>query len=160
FEHHIIEGFWAQWTDDEIRDLVQYAKRRNVGIWLWKHSKDVRDPLPRQAFLKRCHDLGITGAKIDFFDHEAKEMIDLYQALLSEAAQLKLLLDFHGANKPTGVARTWPNELTREAIRGMEASKLADRATHNVTLPFTRMLAGHAEYTPTHFGERRKNTTW
>src|SRR5262249_47035120 len=85
---------------------------------------------------------------------------DLYQSLLREAAELKLLVDFHGANKPTGEARTWPNELTREAIRGMEASKLADRATHDATLPFTRMLAGHAEYTPLHFGERRRNTTW
>src|SRR5205823_10890599 len=64
------------------------------------------------------------------------------------------------ANKPTGESRTWPNELTREAIKGMEASKLADRATHGATLPFTRLLAGPAEYTPVIFGERRANTTW
>jgi alpha-glucosidase len=80
--------------------------------------------------------------------------------LLREAAKYQLLVDFHGANKPTGEGRTWPNELTREAVRGMEASKLADRATHDVTLPFTRLLAGPAEYTPLHFGERRRNTTW
>jgi alpha-glucosidase len=86
-------------------------------------------------------------------------MIDLYQSLLEDAAKNHILLDFHGANKPTGEARTWPNELNREAIKGMEASKLADRATHDVTLPFTRFLAGHADYTPVHFGDRRGNTT-
>jgi alpha-glucosidase len=70
------------------------------------------------------------------------------------------MVNFHGSNKPTGEARTWPNELTREAIRGMEASKLADRATHDATLPFTRYLAGHGDYTVMHFGARRTNTTW
>jgi alpha-glucosidase len=160
FEHHILEGFWARWGDAEIKDLVDYARKRHVGIWVWKHSKSLRDPGARRAFLKRCHDLGIAGVKVDFFDHEAKEVIDLYQSLLREAAEQQLLVDFHGANKPTGEGRTWPNELTREAVKGMEASKLADRATHDVTLPFTRMLVGPAEYTPLHFGERRKNTTW
>jgi len=103
---------------------------------------------------------GVTGVKIDFFDHEAKEMIDLYKELLRETARQKLLVNFRGVNKPTGEARTWPNELNREAIKGMEASRLADRATHDVTLPFTRLLAGHADYTPVHFGARRANTTW
>ncbi len=159
FEHHVIEGFWSRWTDAEVKDLVSYANQRHVGIWVWKHSKSLRDPQARRDFLKRCHDLGITGVKIDFFDHEAKEVIDLYHALLKEAAERKLLVNFHGANKPTGEARTWPNELNREAIKGMEASRLADRATHDVTLPFTRLLAGHADYTPVHFGARRANTT-
>jgi alpha-glucosidase len=160
FEHHIIEGFWARWSDAEVKELVDYARKRHVGIWVWKHSKSLRGPEARRAFLKRCHDLGIAGVKIDFFDHEAKEVIDLYQSLLRECAEQQLLVDFHGANKPTGEGRTWPNELTREAVKGMEASRLADRATHDVTLPFTRMLVGPAEYTPLHFGERRKNTTW
>ncbi|HEY0609557.1 MAG TPA: glycoside hydrolase family 97 catalytic domain-containing protein, partial [Chitinophaga sp.] len=109
---------------------------------------------------ERCHRLGIAGLKIDFFDHEAKKTIDLYDAILKETAKQQLVVDFHGANKPTGLSRTWPNELTREAVKGMEASKLPDRATHNTTIPFTRWLAGAAEYTPVHFGERRKNTTW
>jgi alpha-glucosidase len=160
FEHQVIEGYWSRWSDEQIKELVAYANQQHVGIWVWKHSKSLRDPQARHDFLKRCHDLGITGVKIDFFDHEAKEVIDLYQALLKEAAEQKLLLNFHGANKPAGEARTWPNELNREAIKGMEASRLADRATHDVTLPFTRLLAGHADYTPVHFGQRRANTTW
>jgi alpha-glucosidase len=160
FEHNILEGFWSRWGDAEIKDLVRHAKDHHVGIWLWKHSKELRDPQARRDFIKHCHDLGISGVKIDFFDHEAKEVIDLYQCLLKETAESQLLVDFHGANKPTGESRTWPNELTREAVRGMEARKIADRATHNVMLPFTRWLAGPAEYTPLHFGDRRLNTTW
>ena len=160
FEHNIIEGYWSRWSDADIKDLVQYANSKHVGIWGWKHSRDLRTSEARHDFFKRCSSVGLTGAKIDFFDHEAKEVVDLYQALLSEAAEYHLLLDFHGANKPTGLSRTWPNELTREAIRGMEASRLTNRATHDVTLPFTRFLAGPAEYTPMVFGARRANTTW
>jgi alpha-glucosidase len=160
FEYNVVEGFWSKWSDDEIKELVTYAKDRHVGVWLWAHSKDLHDPAARRAFLKRCHNLGVAGVKIDFFDHEAKEVIDLYQALLRETAENELLVDFHGSDKPSGESRTWPNELTREAIKGMESSKLMDRATHDVTLPFTRLLAGPGDYTPVHFGERRKNTTW
>jgi len=69
-------------------------------------------------------------------------------------------VNFHGANKPTGESRTWPNELIREGVRGMESSRLKERALHNTTLPFTRYLAGHADYTPVHFGARRGDTTW
>lgn len=160
FKHNILEGFWRKWSDEDLKDLVNYSKQKGVEIWLWEHSKNLWDVTKRQAFFKRCHDLGIGGLKLDFFDHEAKDVVDLYQDILKETAELKLMVDFHGANKPTGQERTWPNELTREAVKGMEASKLADRAGHNVTLPFTRFIAGHAEYTPVHFGERRKNTSW
>ena len=160
FEHNILEGFWSQWTDEQLKDLVNYSKQKNVGIWLWKHSKSLRTPAARDSFFTRCRDAGITGVKIDFFDSEAKEVIDLYNAILKETARYHLLVDFHGANKPTGQSRTYPNELVSEAVKGMESSKLADRATHETTLPFTSFLAGGAEYTVVHFGERRKNTTW
>jgi len=160
FKHNILEGFWKKWPDSDLKALVDYSREKGVHIWLWEHSKELRDAKNRQAFFKHCRDLGISGLKIDFFDHEAKEEIDLYQAILRETAELQIMVDFHGANKPTGQERTWPHELTREAVKGMEASKLKDRAGHNVTLPFTRFVTGHAEYTPVHFGDRRKNTTW
>jgi len=70
------------------------------------------------------------------------------------------MVNFHGANKPTGEPRTWPNELVREGVKGMEAGKLTARARHDATLPFTRFLAGHADYTPVHFGARRADTSW
>ncbi|TCJ19580.1 glycoside hydrolase [Flaviaesturariibacter flavus] len=160
FEHNILEGFWSRWSRAELKDLVDYSRAKGVGIWLWKHSKGLRTRASRDSFFTMCSELGIAGAKIDFFDHEAKEVIDLYEAILTEAAAHHLLLDFHGANKPTGLMRTFPNELTAEAVKGMEASKLTDRATHGTTIPFTRLIAGPAEYTVVHFGARRANTTW
>jgi len=159
FEHNILEGFWTKWTDEQIRDLVSYSAQRNVAIWVWKHSRSLRSDTARVAFFRRCRELGIRGAKIDFLDHEAEEVVDLYIDILREAAKNKILVDFHGANKPTGLSRTWPNELAREGVKGMEASKLTDRATHETTIPFTRYLAGPAEYTVMLFGERKKNTT-
>ena len=103
---------------------------------------------------------GSPASKIDFLDHEAKEVIDLYQGILRDAAEHQLMVNFHGANKPAGEARTWPNELTREGIYGLEHRAHERWATFNTTFPFMRMLAGHADYTPVVFGERRKETSW
>jgi alpha-glucosidase len=160
FEYNVVEGFWQKWTEDQMRELVDYSRQHKVGVWFWKHSRDLRTPEARQKFFRLCNDVGVVGAKIDFFDHEAKEIIDLYQALLKEAAQHKVMVDFHGANKPAGESRTWPNEMTREGIRGLEYRSMPERSVHDTTLPFTRMLAGHADYTPMHFGERRRETSW
>jgi alpha-glucosidase len=159
FEYQVVEGFWSKWTDEQIRDAVAYSRERGVGLWFWRHSKELRTPEAREAFFRRLHDLGVVGAKIDFFDHEHKAVVDLYQALLHDAARHHILVNFHGANKPTGESRTWPNELTREAVRGMESGRLTTRARHDATLPFTRFLAGPADYTPVHFGARRADTT-
>lgn len=159
FEYNVIEGFWSKWTPEEKKEVVDYSSQQGVGVWFWKHSKDLRTPEAREEFFKMLHDLGVTGAKIDFFDHEAKEVIDLYEALLQKAAEYHILLVFHGANKPTGRQRTWPNELVREGVRGMESSALKERARHETILPFARLLAGPADYTAMLFNDRRRDTT-
>jgi alpha-glucosidase len=87
-------------------------------------------------------------------------VIDLYQAALRDSAACRLMVDFHGANKPAGESRTWPNEMTREGILGLEHRNMQEWPRHNTTLPFTRMLAGHADYTVMHFGDRRRDTSW
>lgn len=160
FEYHVIEGFWSRWSEAQIKELVDYSRQRGVGLWFWKHSRDLRTPQARADFFRKLSEWGVVGAKIDFFDHEHREVIDLYAALLEEAARHHIMVNFHGANKPAGEARTWPNELVREGVRGMESSRLKERAQHDVTLPFTRFLAGPADYTPVHFGARRGDTTW
>jgi alpha-glucosidase len=160
FEYNLLEGFWQRWPESDLRDLIEYSRQRNVGIWLWKHSRDIRDPAARQAFFEHAHDVGVVGVKLDFFDHEAKEVIDVYQAALRGAAEHKLMVDFHGANKPTGESRTWPNEMTREAVSGMERRSMPAWSEHTTTVPFTRMLAGHLDFTPMVFGERRRETSW
>lgn len=159
FEYQVVEGFWQKWPEEELRAVIADARRHGVGLWLWKHSRELRDPEARARFFDLCARSGAAGVKIDFFDHEALEVVELYETLLREAARRRLLVNFHGANKPTGGSRTWPNELTREAVRGMESRK-SPRARHDATLPFTRLLAGPADYTPVHFGERRNDTTW
>ena len=160
FKYHVIEGFWSRWSNEQISELVEYSRRQGVGLLFWKHSKELSTPEQREAFFSRLHKLGVAGAKIDFFDHEAKEVIDRYEALCRKAAENQMVVDFHGANKPTGRQRTWPNELVREAVSGMENSSLRQRARHETILPFTRFLAGPAEYTTMHFGRPRADTTW
>jgi alpha-glucosidase len=160
FEYNVVEGLWQRWTEAQMRELVDYSNQQNVKLWFWKHRRNLNTANEREEFFALLNRVGVAGAKIDFFDHEAKEVIDLYQALLRSAAQHRIMVEFHGANKPAGEARTWPNELTREAIRGLEYRSTTLRSVHNTTLPFTRFLAGHADYTPVHFGERRRETSW
>jgi len=160
FEYNLLEAFWQKWTNEELRELVRYSKERGVGLILWMHSKELRDKESRRKFFDMCRDSGVAGVKIDFFDHEAKNVVDLYEASLREGAEHHLLVDFHGANKPTGQSRTWPNELTREGVQGLEHRNMKEWATHNTTLPFTRLIAGPADYTPVIFGDRRKETSW
>jgi len=160
FEHNVVEGIWHRWTEEQMRELVDHSKKYKVGIWFWEHSKNLKNKDARTKFFEQLNRVGVVGTKIDFFDHEAKEVIDQYQALLREGAEHKIMLEFHGANKPAGESRTWPNEMSREAIRGLEYRSMEFRATHNTTLPFTRFLAGHADYTPVHFGDRRRETSW
>jgi alpha-glucosidase len=160
FEHQVVEGYWRDWSPGQLRDLVAQSAAQRVGIWLWVHSKDLRDPAARRAWMRRAVDGGAVGLKVDFLDHEAKEVVELYEAILRDAAEHRLMVNFHGANKPTGQSRTWPNEMTREAVKGLESRRTEAWAVHNTTLPFTRLIAGPADYTPVVFGERRRETSW
>mgnify|MGYP000037903484 CR=1 FL=1 len=161
FEYNIVDAFWNRWTEEDLRDLVEYSAKQGVEIWLWRHGRDVKEREERRDFFKMCQRLGVVGVKLDAFSHESKEFIDLYQACLADAAEFQLMVNFHGNNKPTGEVRAWPNEMTREGIRGLEYGRTQQSwSVHNTTLPFTRLLAGHGDYTPVVFGERRLDTSW
>ena len=160
FEHQIVEGQWQRWTEEELRDVVAFSKSHGVGIWVWRHRNTLEDREQRRTLFASLQKMGIAGVKVDFLDHEAREVIDLYQDILRDAAQHQLMINFHGANKPAGEPRTWPNELTREGIYGLEHRRMEAWATFNTTFPFVRMIAGHADYTPVVFGERRRETSW
>lgn len=170
FEYNLIDEGWGHWKEngktywDLVKEVVDYGNSLGVKTWIWKAYPD-RDGIAglqttekRKAFFTKCRDLGIAGLKIDFFNSENQEIINFYQAALHDAAAYHLMMDFHGANKPTGESHTWPNEMTREAIKGLENSP--PWAKRNTILPFTRYLAGPADYTPLHFGERMGETTW
>ncbi|WP_297069383.1 glycoside hydrolase family 97 protein [uncultured Duncaniella sp.] len=161
YEYNTVDAFWYRWTDEQIKELVDYSAGYGVRIWLWRHGRDLRAPAKRKELFDRCSRLGIAGIKLDAFSHESKEFVDMYQACLREAAEHKLMLNIHGSNKPTGEVRTWPNEMSREGVQGLEYGKHQfSWAKHNVTLPFTRYVAGHGDYTPVIFGERRLDTSW
>ncbi|MGA2267281.1 MAG: glycoside hydrolase family 97 N-terminal domain-containing protein [Bryobacteraceae bacterium] len=159
FEYNLLEGFWSSWPESTLKELVDYSRERGVGVVIWRHSNQLRTPESRREFFAMCHRTGVAGAKIDFFDHEHKDLIDLYEELLKLAAENQMVIDFHGCNKPTGNERTWPNLIGMEGIRGMESRP--PWALQEVTLPFARMLAGLADYTPMHFGGvKLGDTTW
>jgi alpha-glucosidase len=159
-KYHILEGFAYGWSDEQIREFVDYSKRRGVRVLFWRHSRVLKTHEQQEEFFSRLHRLGVAGAKIDFIDQETKEGVDQYESLLATAAKYQCVIDFHGANKPTGRLRTWPNDMLREAVRGMESSRFQDRARHETILPFTRYLAGPCDYTTMVFNQRRADSTW
>ncbi|PPU14398.1 glycoside hydrolase family 97 protein [Xanthomonas arboricola] len=132
----------------DLPGLVAYARQRDVGLWLWAHWRAL-DAHMNEA-LAWYQQLGIKGIKVDFMDRDDQQMVDFYHRLLAKAAEHKLLVDLHGAYHPTGLTRTYPNYLTQEGVLGAEYNKWTTRitATHNLTLPFTRMLLGPMDYTP------------
>lgn len=158
FEYIVVEGTWSGWPEAQLKEFVDYSRERGVRVLIWSSRASLQDPKIVEAHFAMCNRTGVAGAKIDFFDHENKEVIDLYEMLAKKAAEHKLLVDFHGANKPTGLERTYPNIVGIEGVRGMEF--FPPRAELDVVLPFTRMLAGMADYTPVHFGALLADTTW
>ncbi len=136
----------------DMPELLRYAKQRHVKLWLWSHWTSVNKYMD-QAF-PLFEKWGIAGVKIDFMNRDDQWMVNWYRQVVENAAAHHLMIDFHGAFKPDGLRRTWPNLMTREGVMGKEYLKWSARTTpaHNATLPFTRMLAGPMDYTPGAFG--------
>ena len=140
----------------DMPELLRYAKEKNVRIWLWSHWTSVDKDMD-QAF-PLFEQWGIAGVKIDFMNRDDQQMVNWYHRVVALAAQHHLMIDFHGAYKPDGLRRTYPNLITREAVMGKEYLKWSARTSplHNTTLPFTRMLAGPLDYTPGAFGNSNR----
>jgi alpha-glucosidase len=132
----------------DMPEILRYAKSKGVGVWLWAHWTSVQRQMD-QAFAL-YEKWGVAGVKIDFMNRDDQWMVDFYRRMAKTAADHHLMVDFHGAYKPDGISRTWPNVITREAVMGLEYLKWSARTTpdHDVMLPFTRMLAGPMDYTP------------
>ena len=136
--------------------ILAHAKVRGVRLMIWLHSYD----LHRYGIEKACKlfaDWGAAGLKIDFMNSDSQETVAWYEKVIATAARHRLLIDFHGAYKPTGLARTYPNYITQEGVLGNEYNKLdGNKCTplHTVTLPFTRGLLGPMDFTPGGFINR------
>lgn len=132
----------------DIKEIVDYGKKKNVGIILWVIWKTLDDQF-EQAF-DMFTKLGAVGVKVDFMQRDDQPVVQYYYKIAHEAAKRKLLVDFHGAYKPTGLYRTYPNVITNEGLKGLEHNKWSENADPltAVTYPFVRMLAGPMDYTP------------
>lgn len=131
-------------------EIIEYAKSKNVKIIVWLYSSDVnRNSAYKKAF-PIYEKWGVAGIKIDFMDRDDQQMVNWYHDIIKCAAENHLMVDFHGAYKPDGIIRTWPNMITREGVMGNEYYKFSDKMSpeHNIKLAFTRMLAGQMDYTP------------
>lgn len=131
-----------------MEELTAYAKQKNVGVILWVVWKTLDDQLI--PALDQYQKWGIQGIKVDFMQRSDQLLINYYHKVSRETAKRKMLVDFHGDQKPATMTRTWPNLISTEGVRGMEWSKWSAEAEpeHNVTLPFTRMFLGPMDYTP------------
>ncbi|MGD0731739.1 MAG: glycoside hydrolase family 97 protein [Terracidiphilus sp.] len=168
FPYMLIDAGWAvgDWKkgedithvnpDVDMQELLRYAKEKHVRLWLWSTWQAV-DKYMDQAF-PLFEQWGIAGVKIDFMNTNDQWKVNLYRRIMENAAAHHLMIDFHGAYKPDGLRRTFPNLMTREGVMGKEYLKWSARTTptHNTTLPFTRMLAGPVDYTPGAFGNSNR----
>jgi alpha-glucosidase len=192
FEFTTLDEGWEGWTNawDTLKDVCGYAATNGVRVFVWKHAKELNVPADNyaalRAFLDRVKAAGAAGVKVDFMNGEDAGLVAFDEWVLQEAAARKLLVNFHGCQKPCGESRTYPNEVTREAVRGLELNRITEGylkrqrekgadlskralvpggenqdlpASHNAALPFTRGVVGHADYTPLAFS-RPGETTW
>ena len=132
----------------DIPELCRYAESKNVGIILWVVWKTFYDKIDEACAL--YEKWGVKGIKVDFMQRDDQPVVNFYQEAMKKTAEHHLLIDLHGAYKPDGAGRTWPNALTREGVKGLENSKWSKDITpdHNLMLPFIRMVAGPMDYTP------------
>ena len=131
-----------------MEELTAYAKQKDVGVILWVVWKSLGDQLV--PALDQYAKWGVKGIKVDFMQRNDQMLMDYYVKVSRECAKRKMLVDFHGAQRPASLTRTWPNLISTEGVRGMEWSKWSAETDppHNVTLPFTRMFLGPMDYTP------------
>lgn len=154
-EYVILDEGWYELGDlmevnenIDMEELTAYAEKRDVGIILWMVWKTLDRQM--ETALDQFEAWGIRGIKVDFMQRDDQDVVNYYWRTAWEAAERELLVDFHGNYKPTGLRRAYPNVLTREGVNGLEQNKWSDQLTpqHNVTIPFTRMVAGPIDYTP------------
>jgi len=135
--------------DVDVPELIRYANARGVGIILWCSWPQL---VGRQhEVFKRYADMGAKGFKIDFMDRDDQFVVKYLEETAAIAAEYKLIVDYHGMYKPTGMQRTYPNIVNFEGVHGLEQLKWesgSDFPANDCKIVFTRMVAGPLDYTP------------
>ena len=155
-DYIILDEGWSRTTTDimhpnpdiDVPALVEYGRDKGVGVILWTLWKPIDDNM--EAVFDLYQQWGVKGVKIDFMQRTDQAMVNFYERTVREAARRQLLVDMHGAYKPAGLRRAYPNMISYEGVKGAENNKWSADITpeHNVTLPFIRMVAGPMDYTP------------
>jgi alpha-glucosidase len=155
-EYIILDEGWSKSTthimacrkEIDVKALVDYGKEKNVGIILWTLWGPLDKNLDKALSLYESW--GVKGVKVDFMQRADQYMVNFYERVAREAAKHHLLVDFHGAFKPAGLRRAFPNVVNYEGVKGQENVKWSKEMTpeHNLTIPFIRMFAGPMDYTP------------
>ncbi len=155
-EYVVLDEGWSEETDllkispqMNLEEIIDYGKQKNVGIFLWASWYAINQRL--EETFSQYSKLGVKGFKIDFLDRDDQKMVQSVYHIAKRAADYKLLVDYHGMYKPTGIQRTFPNVLNFEGVKGLENVKWTandDVPRYDVSVPFIRMVAGPMDYTP------------
>ncbi len=140
-------------NDLDLPAVIQYAKSKNKGVILYVNHRALERQL--DALFPLYEKWGIAGVKFGFVNTGTLYWDNWLYEAIKKAAAHRLMVDVHDEYSPTGFNRTYPNLITQEGVRGNE--EFPD-ATHNTVLPFTRFIAGPADYTYCFQDKRLKNT--
>ena len=154
-EYIIMDEGWSVSTDMtkvsdkiDLEEIIEYGKQKKVGVILWATWYALTKQI--DVVFEKYSNMGVKGFKIDFLDRDDQKMVASTYEIAERAAAHKLLIDYHGVYKPTGLQRTYPNVIGFEGVKGMENTKWArdDVPRYDVSIPFIRMMAGPMDYTP------------
>ncbi|MEA3460943.1 MAG: glycoside hydrolase family 97 catalytic domain-containing protein [Bacteroidota bacterium] len=170
WEYSLVDVYWDEMEEDQIRELANYANEKSVGLLLWYNSGGDHNIVPggprdrmqersvRREEFKFLNEIGAKGIKVDFFQSDKQDRIQQYLGILEDAEEFKLMVNFHGCTVTRGWSRTYPHFMTMEAVKGGECYRFdeffPERAPwHNTILPFTRNVVGPMDYTPVTFSD-------
>ena len=134
----------------DLPELVRYGKSKGVELVLWTVFNVLDSQLDEAC--RKYSEMGIKGFKVDFLDRDDQTAVEMIYRIAAKAAEYKLMLDYHGIYKPTGLNRTYPNVVNYESVFGMEEMKWSEveknMPLYDVTFPYIRLMAGYVDYTP------------
>jgi len=172
WEYSLVDAGWPNMAGGDIEQLAEYAEGKGVDLLVWYNSGGRRHtseeakqatmyvPEKRRKEFRRIHEMGIKGVKVDFFNSDKQCIIYQYMGILRDAADNRLVVNFHGCTLPRGWRRTFPNLMTMEAVNGQEAYRYnssypEESPAHQVISVFTRNVVGPMDFTPVGISDRR-----
>jgi alpha-glucosidase len=155
FDRIMMDAGWSDYKDlfkinpaIDMDEIAAYAREKNIKLSMWTLAMTLSNQL--EPALKQFNKWGVDFIMTDFMDRDDQEMVKFYYKIAEACARHQIMIMYHGAFKPAGFNRTWPNAVTREGVLGSEYNIWSDKPTpeHNLLLPFIRMTSGPLDYEP------------